>query len=33
VEQIIEIELTEDEHSQLQKSAQAVKELIDVMGI
>ena len=33
VEQIIEIELTQDEQSQLQKSAQAVKELIDVMGI
>ncbi len=33
VEQIIEIELTQDEQSQLQKSAQAVKELVDVMGI
>jgi malate dehydrogenase len=33
VEQIIEIELTQDEQYQLQKSAQAVKELIDVMGI
>jgi malate dehydrogenase len=33
VEQIIEIELTQNEQSQLQKSAQAVKELIDVMGI
>ena len=33
VEQIIEIELTQDEQAQLQKSAQAVKELIDVMGI
>lgn len=33
VEQIIEIELTQDEQSQLQKSAQAVQELIDVMGI
>jgi malate dehydrogenase len=33
VEQIIEIELTDDEQSQLKKSAQAVKELVDVMGI
>ncbi len=33
VEQIIEIELTQDEQAQLQKSAQAVKELVDVMGI
>ena len=33
LEQIIEIELTPDEQSLLQKSAQAVKELIDVMGI
>ena len=33
VEQIIEIELTQDEQAQLQKSAQAVRELIDVMGI
>src|SRR5215471_347641 len=33
LEQIIEIELTEDEQSQLKKSAQAVKELVDVMGI
>ena len=33
LEQIIEIELTQDEQSQLQKSAQAVKELVDVMGI
>src|SRR5215469_7019044 len=32
-EEVIEVELTEDEQSQLQKSAQAVKELIDVMGI
>jgi len=31
--QIIEIELTQDEKSLLQKSARAVKELIDVMGI
>ena len=31
--QIIEIELTQDEQSLLQKSAQAVKELVDVMGI
>jgi malate dehydrogenase len=33
LEQIIEIELTQDERSLLQKSAQAVKELVDVMGI
>ena len=33
LEQIIEIELTQDEQSQLQKSAQAVKEMVDVMGI
>ncbi len=33
LEQIIEIELTQDEQSLLQKSAQAVKELVDVMGI
>jgi malate dehydrogenase len=33
LEQIIEIELTLDEQSLLQKSAQAVKELVDVMGI
>jgi malate dehydrogenase len=31
--QIIEIELTQDEQSLLQHSAQAVKELVDVMGI
>src|SRR6266571_3769399 len=33
VEQIIELELSEDEQSLLQKSADAVKELIGVMGI
>ncbi len=33
LEQIIEMELTQDEQSLLQKSARAVKELIDVMGI
>jgi malate dehydrogenase len=33
LEQIIEIELTRDEQSLLQKSAKAVKELVDVMGI
>jgi malate dehydrogenase len=33
LEQIIEIELTQDERSQLQKSANAVKELVEVMGI
>ncbi|HXZ04164.1 MAG TPA: malate dehydrogenase [Ktedonobacteraceae bacterium] len=31
--QIIEIELTEDEQSLLQKSAHAVQELVDIMGI
>jgi malate dehydrogenase len=33
LEQIIEIELTQDERSLLQKSAHAVKELVEVMGI
>jgi malate dehydrogenase len=33
LEQIVEIELTEDERSLLQKSANAVKELVEVMGI
>src|SRR5881394_1928012 len=33
VEQIIEISLTNDERAALQKSAAAVQELIDVMGI
>ncbi len=33
LEQIVEIELTEDERALLQKSANAVKELIEVMGI
>ena len=33
VEQVIEIELNEGERAQLQKSADAVKELIGVMGI
>ncbi len=33
LEQIIEIELTQEEQSLLQKSAHAVKELVDVMGI
>jgi malate dehydrogenase len=33
LEQIIEIDLTQDEQSLLQKSAHAVKELVDVMGI
>jgi malate dehydrogenase len=33
VEQIIEIELDENERALLQKSANAVKELIGVMGI
>ncbi len=33
LERVIEIELTQDEQSLLQKSAHAVKELIDVMGI
>jgi malate dehydrogenase len=33
LEQIIEIELSQEEQSLLQKSARAVKELVDVMGI
>jgi malate dehydrogenase len=33
VEQVIEFELTEDERAQLQRSANAVRELIGVMGI
>ena len=33
LEQIIEIELTQDENLLLQKSAHAVKELVDVMGM
>ena len=33
LEQIVEIELTQDEQSLLQKSAHAVKELVDVMGM
>jgi malate dehydrogenase len=33
LEQIVEIELTEDERVLLQKSASAVKELVEVMGI
>jgi len=33
LEQIIEIELTQDERSLLQKSAHAVKELVEIMGI
>ena len=33
LEQIIEIELTQEEQSLLQKSAHAVKELVDVMGM
>ncbi len=33
VEQIIELELSENERTMLQKSANAVKELIQVMGI
>ncbi|GAC1554978.1 MAG: hypothetical protein NVS2B2_09360 [Ktedonobacteraceae bacterium] len=33
IEQVIEIQLTEEERTLLQKSASAVKELIDVMGI
>jgi malate dehydrogenase len=33
LEQIIEIELSESERSLLQKSAQTVKELVEVMGI
>jgi malate dehydrogenase len=33
LEQVVEIELTENERSLLQKSADAVKELVNVMGI
>jgi len=33
LEQIVEIELTRDEQSLLQKSAHAVKELVEVMGM
>lgn len=33
MEQIIEVELTENERTLLQKSADAVKELVAVMGI
>ncbi len=33
IEQIVEIELSEEERTLLQKSASAVKELVDVMGI
>src|SRR2546423_1046105 len=33
IEQIIEVELTESERALLQKSANAVKELVEVMGI
>ena len=33
IEQVVEIELTEEERTLLQKSARAVKELVDVMGI
>lgn len=33
VEQIIQLDLTDDERAELQKSANAVKELIGVMGI
>jgi malate dehydrogenase len=33
VEQIIEIKLTADEDAALKKSAGAVKELVDVIGI
>jgi len=33
IEQVVEIKLTEEERTLLQKSASAVKELVDVMGI
>jgi malate dehydrogenase len=33
VEQIVEITLTADESAALQKSAAAVKELVDVIGM
>jgi malate dehydrogenase len=32
-EQILEIELTLDERSELQRSAAAVKELVDIIGV
>jgi malate dehydrogenase len=33
VEEIIQLDLTQEEQSALQKSADAVKELVGVMGI
>jgi malate dehydrogenase len=33
LEQILELELSDDERSQLQRSAGAVRELVDVMGL
>jgi len=33
IEQIIEIKLTPEEHAALQKSAAAVKELVDIIGV
>jgi malate dehydrogenase len=33
LEQIIEIKLTDEEHAALMKSAAAVKELCDVIGV
>jgi malate dehydrogenase len=33
IEQIIEIKLTPEEHAALQKSAAAVKELVDIIGM
>ena len=33
VEQVIEVELSESEQALLRKSADAVKELVEVMGI
>ena len=33
LEQVIEIELTDEEQAELERSADAVRELVDVMGL
>jgi malate dehydrogenase len=33
IEQIVEIKLTPEEHAALQKSAAAVKELVEIIGV
>jgi malate dehydrogenase len=33
IEQIVEIKLTPEEHAALQRSAAAVKELVDIIGV